>query len=178
MKLKNIVFLIIFVALGFIIDKKLSKTEDKAEVSLKFQEKVERIIEKDINKLELDDLLKHGLTLKKAEKIIEFREAVGVILNLSELERISGFGQKTVEKLRGILIVSENIEMKDKNKLQINTASEEMLTWYGFSKKEISKISEYIKENKGISSNLDMREILTEQRYLKYKSVIIYTKYN
>lgn len=176
MKLKNIIFVILFILTGFFIDKKLNKTEDKAEVSLKFQERVEQVMETDINKAEPEDFLRFNVSLKKAEKIIKFRETLGCIEDISELERIKGFGKKTVEDIAENFIVMEN--NLQRKRLEINNASDELLLWYGFGKKEIKKIRKYITENNRINSNLDLRKILSEKRYVEYKKLIIYTKYN
>ena len=131
-------------------------------------EKTEKI---DINKGELEDYLKAGISLGIAKKIVEYKEIVGKVEKLDELSRISGIGDKTIEKL------SEKIKVGDsgkKKKLKINSASTKILKYYGFTTKEIKKIEKHTKENKVIYSNLELMDILGEKRYREYEEIIDY----
>jgi len=124
-----------------------------------------------INYAELEDYLKAGITLSIAKKIFEYKEIVGRVDNLKDLSRIAGIGDKTVEKL------SKNIEVRDGgtlNKLKINSASTKILKYYGFTKKEIKKIEVYKEKNDVIYSNIEMMDILGEERYRIYENILEY----
>ncbi|WP_051251582.1 ComEA family DNA-binding protein [Psychrilyobacter atlanticus] len=124
-----------------------------------------------INHAELEDYLKVGISLSIAKKIFEYKEIIGRVDKLKDLSRIAGIGDKTVEKL------SKNIEVRDGgtlNKLKINSASTKVLKYYGFTKKEIKKIETYIEKNDVIYSNIEMMEILGEERYRVYEKIIEY----
>ncbi|MDR0691360.1 MAG: helix-hairpin-helix domain-containing protein [Streptococcaceae bacterium] len=46
-----------------------------------------------------------GIGVKKAQKIIDYREANGLFVKVDDLQNVSGFGAKTVEKLKDNLTV-------------------------------------------------------------------------
>ncbi|MEI6858060.1 helix-hairpin-helix domain-containing protein [Psychrilyobacter sp.] len=124
-----------------------------------------------INDAELEDYLKVGISLSIAKKVFEYKEIIGRVDSLEDLSRISGIGKKSVEKL------SKSIEIGDGgtlNKLKINSAPTEILKYYGFTKKEIKKIEIYIGKNGVIYSNIEMMEILGEERYRIYEKVLEY----
>lgn len=124
-----------------------------------------------INNAKLEDYLKSGISLSIAKKIFEYKEIVGRVDKLKDLSRIDGIGDKTIKKL------SKSIEVRGKgtlNKLKINSASTKVLKYYGLTKKEIKKIETYKKNNDVIYSNLEMMEILDEERYRIYENIIVY----
>lgn len=124
-----------------------------------------------INDAELEDYLKAGISLSIAKKIFEYKEIVGRVDRLKDLSRIAGIGDKSVEKL------SKNIEVRGDgtlNKLKINSASPKVLKYYGFTKKEIKKIETYMEKNDVIYSNIEMMEILGDERYRVYENIIEY----
>jgi competence protein ComEA len=124
-----------------------------------------------INKGGVEDYLSIGINLTMAKKIVNYREIVGKVEKLEELSRISGIGKKTVEKL------SKKIEVGDGgklNKLKINKASKEEMKYYGFTSREIKKIEKFKEKNGIIFSNIEMIEILGEERYREYENRISY----
>ena len=56
-------------------------------------------------------------------------------------------------------------------------ANDELLKYFGFEKKEIKKIREYINKNKRIDNNIQLMEILSKKRYEEYKEIIKYDKF-
>ena len=57
------------------------------------------------NKKELESL--HGIGVKKAEKIIAFRNTDGCFQSIEDLSKVKGIGPKTIEKNRKNLTLSE-----------------------------------------------------------------------
>lgn len=124
-----------------------------------------------INNADLEDYLRVGVGMSIATKVVEYREVVGRVDSLEELVRISGIGEKSVEKL------SQRIEVGDGgtlNRLKINSASPKSLKYYGFTKKEIEVIEDYIEKKGVIYSNIEMMEILGERRYREYEDRLDY----
>ena len=78
------------------------------------------------------------------------------------------------EKLSKKFKIENEVE---KNPLYINEANDELLKYFGFDKKEIKKIREYINKNNRIDNNLQLMEILSKKRYEKYKKIIKYDKF-
>jgi len=124
-----------------------------------------------INNAKLEDYLKAGISMSIATKVFEYKEVVGRIDSLEELVRISGIGEKTVEKLSKSIEVGEGGTLK---KLNINSASPKLLKYYGFTKKEIKEIETYIEKNNVIFSNIEMIKILGEKRYKEYEDRLDY----
>ena len=128
----------------------------------------------DINKADKRDLVAGGLTIKIAEKIIEYRELTGCIVDMGELKRIKGVGDKSIEKLNKSFWVED--KKLRKNKININYANENLLALYGFNKKEIKKIKEYKRDKKIIFSNIELMNILGNTRYTELSENIVYSK--
>jgi competence protein ComEA len=124
-----------------------------------------------INTATLEDYLKAGVSLSIAKKIVEYKDTVGQVKSLEELKRVAGIGAKTVKKISKTVEVGEGGKLK---KLKINSASTEELKYYGFTKKEIKAIENYKKEHEVIYSNIEMMEILGEERYREYENRISY----
>jgi competence protein ComEA len=60
----------------------------------------------DINKANDEELLRvNGLTLKLAEKIIEYRKANGRFKSINELKDIKGIGDYRFQKLKDLFFV-------------------------------------------------------------------------
>ncbi len=128
----------------------------------------------DINTASKEEMSNSGVTTRLAGLIVDYREQTGGFNNLNELKRIKGIGQATFEKLRKKLVIKTPIEKKP---LYINEASDELLEYYGFDKKEIKDIRKYLNKNGRINSNLDLMKVLSEKNYRKYKSIIKYDKF-
>jgi competence protein ComEA len=177
---QNIKLAIIILIVG--ISSFVYHREKSKKVSLKIEKiKLEKTYTRDTKPLEkeklnvnnatLEDYLKFNVSLGIAKKIYEYKNIVGRIENLKELDRISGIGEKTVKKLSEVLVVGNGGSPK---KLKINKATEKELTYFGLSKKEIKKIKNYKRENGIIYSNVELMEILGEKRYREYEERIDY----
>lgn len=120
----------------------------------------------DINTASKEDMVSQGIGIGYANKILNYREKTGGFEKLEELKRIKGIGEATYEKLSKKFKIENEVE---KNPLYINEANDEVLKYFGFEKKEIKKIREYINKNNRIDNNLQLMEILSKKRYEKYK---------
>lgn len=127
----------------------------------------------DVNTLKLEEMINLGITKATANKIIEYREEVGVVRRIEELGNIKGIGDKRLEKLKLILSVNEN-NLGSQKKININEISSNKLSYYGFSKEEIKKIDKWKAEKGSIFSSVDLIEIIGEKRYDEIKSMITY----
>lgn len=128
----------------------------------------------DINTASKEEMVSQGIGIGYAGKILSYREKTGGFEKLEEMKRIKGIGDATYEKLSKKFKIEIEVE---KNPLYINEASEELLKYFGFEKKEIKKIKEYISKNKRIDNNLQLMEILSKKRYEEYKAIIKYDKF-
>ena len=135
-------------------------------------EKKDNLIE--INTASKEDMVSQGIGIGYANKIFNYREKTGGFEKLEELKRIKGIGDATYEKLSKKFKIENEVE---KNPLYINEANDELLKYFGFDKKEIKKIREYINKNNRIDNNLQLMEILSKKRYEKYKKIIKYDKF-
>ena len=124
-----------------------------------------------INDATLEEYLDSGVSLSIAKKIVEYKDIVGRVYKLEELSRISGIGDKTVEKLGKTIVVGEGGR---KNKIKINSTSTKVLKYYGFTTKEIKAIEKYKKQHEVVYSNIEMMEILGDARYREYEDIINY----
>ncbi len=129
----------------------------------------------DINKATEEMLLRKGISLGIAEKILEYRDIVGCIEHISDLERVSGIGKKTLEKLGEFIEVREGGK---RNPFNINKADTKTLKYYGFTKSERKRIEDWKSKNSQVYSNIELREILGVERYDKYKSLVKYNDYD
>lgn len=128
----------------------------------------------DINAASKEEMVSQGIGIGYAGKILSYREKTGGFEKLEEMKRIKGIGDATYEKLSKKFKIESEIE---KNPLYINEANDELLKYFGFEKKEIKKIREYINRNKRIDNNLQLMEILSKKRYEEYKRIIKYDKF-
>lgn len=128
----------------------------------------------DINTASKEDMVSQGIGIGYANKILNYREKTGGFEKLEELKRIKGIGEATYEKLSKKFKIENEVE---KNPLYINEANDELLKYFGFEKKEIKKIREYINKHNRINNNLQLMEILSKKRYEKYKEIIKYDKF-
>lgn len=183
MKVKQIIVFIILLILGnflrlFIEEYNVPDIEINEEIVYKKDEALKendltKTAEKfDVNNVKYEQLLKIGFSKSKAEKIIEFREELGIISNMRELENIPRFGEKGLKQAKEYLFVdSEKIKNSEKNyngknyiKYNINSSDEKDLKIIGFTKKEIKKLLPEIKKG-NIRSNIDLEKIIGTERY-------------
>ncbi len=144
----------------------------KLIISENMLEKKDNLIE--INTASKEDMVSQGIGIGYANKIFNYREKTGGFEKLEELKRIKGIGDATYEKLSKKFKIENEVE---KNPLYINEANDELLKYFGFDKKEIKKIREYLNKNNRIDNNLQLMEILSKKRYEKYKKIIKYDKF-
>lgn len=119
-------------------------------------------------------MVSQGIGIGYVGKILSYREKTGGFEKLEEMKRIKGIGDATYEKLSKKFKIESEIE---KSSLYINEANDELLKYFGFEKKEIKKIREYINKNKRIDNNIQLMEILSKKRYEEYKEIIKYDKF-
>lgn len=124
-----------------------------------------------INTATQEEMLKAGVASSYVSKIISFRDIKGSIESIEELERISGIGAKTCEKLEKYFFIDEDdINLKS---IDINKADEKFLKYYGFSNKEIKAINDYLSNGK-IRNNKDLKKLISKRIYEKYKDLFRY----
>ena len=194
MKIKHVVIFVILLTAGnflrlYIEDKNIPDIEISEEVSYKKDKaKKENDLSKtdkkfDVNSVTYDELLKLGFQKSKAEKIIEFRDEMGIISDIKEMKYIPRFGDAGVKQAKKYLYVdtekiknpAENYNGKNLRKYNINSIDEDTLKMQGFTKKEITKLMPEIK-NGNIRSNIDLEKIIGSERYEEVEKRIKYSE--
>ena len=194
MKIKHVVIFVILLTAGnflrlYIEDKNIPDIEISEEASYKKDKaKKENDLSKtdkkfDVNSVTYDELLKLGFQKSKAEKIIEFRDEMGIISDIKEMKYIPRFGDAGVKQAKKYLYVdtekiknpSENYNGKNLRKYNINSIDEDTLKILGFTKKEITKLMPEIK-NGNIRSNIDLEKIIGSERYEEVEKRIKYSE--
>ena len=194
MKIKHVVIFVILLTAGnflrlFIEDKNIPDIEISEEASYKKDKaKKENDLSKtdkkfDVNSVTYDELLKLGFQKSKAEKIIEFRDEMGIISDIKEMKYIPRFGDAGVKQAKKYLYVdtekiknpAENYNGKNLRKYNINSIDEDTLKMLGFTKKEITKLMPEIK-NGNIRSNIDLEKIIGSERYEEVEKRIKYSE--
>ena len=194
MKIKHVVIFVILLTAGnflrlYIEDKNIPDIEISEEASYKKDKaKKENDLSKtdkkfDVNSVTYDELLKLGFQKSKAEKIIEFRDEMGIILDIKEMKYIPRFGDAGVKQAKKYLYVdtekiknpAENYNGKNLRKYNINSIDEDTLKMLGFTKKEITKLMPEIK-NGNIRSNIDLEKIIGSERYEEVEKRIKYSE--
>ena len=94
------------------------------------------------------------------DKIIEYREITGGFDRLEDMKRIKGIGDATYQKLSKVFKIGSE---PNKKMLNINSANEITLKYYGFSKKEIKKIQKYLDKNDRITDNIEFQKIVNKK---------------
>ena len=174
--LMPIMFSLVMLAVYFI--NREEKTEPRKK-ELKFNERVEEKEVKeeveglDVNLADFDELREVGISKSIAEKILEYREITGTITDFAELKRVKGIGEKSLDKIKKVLVINEE-NVGKKNKISINEATEEELLFFGFTKKEFQNIEKWKNTKGDIFSNIDLIGIIGEKRYEKLKNDIKY----
>lgn len=194
MKIKHVVIFVILLTAGnflrlYIEDKNIPDIEISEEASYKKDKaKKENDLSKtdkkfDVNSVTYDELLKLGFQKSKAEKIIEFRDEMGIISDIKEMKYIPRFGDAGVKQAKKYLYVdtekikkpAENYNGKNLRKYNINSIDEDTLKMLGFTKKEIAKLMPEIK-NGNIRSNIDLEKIIGSERYEEVEKRIKYSE--
>ena len=194
MKIKHVVIFVILLTAGnflrlYIEDKNIPDIEISEEASYKKDKaKKENDLSQtdkkfDVNSVTYDELLKLGFQKSKAEKIIEFRDEMGIISDIKEMKYIPRFGDAGVKQAKKYLYVdtekiknpSENYNGKNLRKYNINSIDEDTLKMLGFTKKEITKLMPEIK-NGNIRSNIDLEKIIGSERYEEVEKRIKYSE--
>ena len=194
MKIKHVVIFVILLTAGnflrlYIEDKNVPDIEISEEASYKKDKaKKENDLSKtdkkfDVNSVTYDELLKLGFQKSKAEKIIEFRDEMGIISDIKEMKYIPRFGDAGVKQAKKYLYVdtekiknpAENYNGKNLRKYNINSIDEDTLKMLGFTKKEITKLMPEIK-NGNIRSNIDLEKIIGSERYGEVEKRIKYSE--
>ena len=194
MKIKHAVIFVILLTVGnflrlYIEDKRIPDIEISEEASYKKDKaKKENDLSKtdkkfDVNSITYDELLKLGFQKSKAEKIIEFRDEMGIISDIKEMKYIPRFGVAGVKQAKKYLYVdtekiknpAENYNGKNLRKYNINSIDEDTLKMLGFTKKEITKLMPEIK-NGNIRSNIDLEKIIGSERYEEVEKRIKYSE--
>lgn len=194
MKIKHVVIFVILLTAGnflrlYIEDKNIPDIEISEEASYKKDKaKKENDLSKtdkkfDVNSITYDELLKLGFQKSKAEKIIEFRDEMGIISDIKEMKYIPRFGDAGVKQAKKYLYVdiekikkpTENYNGKNLRKYNINSIDEDTLKMLGFTKKEITKLMPEIK-NGNVRSNIDLEKIIGSPRYEEVEKRIKYSE--
>ena len=194
MKIKHVVIFVILLTAGnflrlYIEDKNVPDIEISEEASYKKDKaKKENDLSKtekkfDVNSITYDELLKLGFQKSKAEKIIEFRDEMGIISDIKEMKYIPRFGDAGVKQAKKYLYVdtekiknpAENYNGKNLRKYNINSIDEDTLKMLGFTKKEITKLMPEIKKG-NIRSNIDLEKIIGSGRYEEVEKRIKYSE--
>ena len=194
MKIKHVAVFVILLTAGnflrlYIEDKRIPDIEISEEASYKKEKaKKENDLSKtdkkfDVNSVTYDELLKLGFQKSKAEKIIEFRDEMGIISDIKEMKYIPRFGDAGVKQAKKYLYVdtekiknpAENYNGKNLRKYNINSIDEDTLKMLGFTKKEITKLMPEIK-NGNIRSNIDLEKIIGSERYEEVEKRIKYSE--
>lgn len=194
MKIKNIIIFVILLILGnflrlVIEDKNIPNIEINEEITYQKDEaKKENDLsdtkEKyDVNNVSYDELLKLGFSKSKAEKLVKFRDEIGIISDINDLKNISRFGETGIKLAKKYLFVDnekiknpeDNYNGRNYTVFNINELDEEKLKMIGFTKKEINKLLPEIK-NGNIHSNLDLEKIIGNEKYEKVEKRIKFSE--
>lgn len=125
----------------------------------------------DINKISEQDMLARKVSKSYVSKIIEYRDITGGFDKLEDMKRIKGIGNATYQKLSKVFKIGS---APNKKTLNINSADDITLKYYGFSKNEIKKIRKYLDKNERITDNIQFQKIVNKKTYEKLKDLINY----
>ena len=125
----------------------------------------------DINRVSEQDMLARKVSKSYVSKIMEYREITGGFDKLEDMKRIKGIGDATYQKLSKVFKIGS---APAKKMLNINSADEITLKYYGFSKKEIKKIQKYLDKNDRITDNIEFQKIVNKKTYERLKDLINY----
>lgn len=173
--MKNwILIFIVMLTLGLFTEYSFSEEKPKFKVIMSENMLEKKDFRLDINLATKEEMNNNKIGKSYINKIIDYREKTGGFLKIDELKRIKGIGNTTFEKLSKKFKIESPINKKP---LYINDANEELLKYYGFDKKEIKKLKDYLDKNRRIDNNIQLMELLSKKRYEKYKEIIKYDKF-
>lgn len=173
--MKNwILIFVVMLTLGLFTEYSFSEEKPKFKVIMSENMLEKKDFRLDINLATKEEMNNSKIGKSYISKIIDYREKTGGFLKIDELKRIKGIGNATFEKLSKKFKIESPI---DKKPLYINDANEELLKYYGFDKKEIKKLKDYLDKNRRIDNNIQLMELLSKKRYEKYKEIIKHDKF-
>lgn len=173
--MKNwILIFVVMLTFGLFTEYSFSEEKPKFKVIMSENMLEKKDFRLDINLATKEEMNNNKIGKSYISKIIDYREKTGGFLKIDELKRIKGIGNATFEKLSKKFKIESPI---DKKPLYINDANEELLKYYGFDKKEIKKLKDYLDKNRRIDNNIQLMELLSKKRYEKYKEIIKYDKF-
>lgn len=173
--MKNwILIFVVMLTLGLFTEYSFSEEKPKFKVIMSENMLEKKDFRLDINLATKEEMNNSKIGKSYINKIIDYREKTGGFLKIDELKRIKGIGNATFEKLSKKFKIESLIVKKT---LYINDANEELLKYYGFDKKEIKKLKDYLDKNRRIDNNIQLMELLSKKRYEKYKEIIKYDKF-
>ena len=173
--MKNwILIFVVMLTLGLFTEYSFSEEKPKFKVIMSENMLEKKDFRLDINLATKEEMNNNKIGKSYISKIIDYREKTGGFLKIDESKRIKGIGNATFEKLSKKFKIESPIVKKP---LYINDANEELLKYYGFDKKEIKKLKDYLDKNRRIDNNIQLMELLSKKRYEKYKEIIKYDKF-
>ncbi|MDY3059496.1 MAG: helix-hairpin-helix domain-containing protein [Fusobacterium sp.] len=173
--MKNwILIFVVMLTLGLFTEYSFTEEKPKFKVIMSENMLEKKDFRLDINLATKEEMNNSKIGKSYISKIIDYREKTGGFLKIDELKRIKGIGNATFEKLSKKFKIESLIVKKT---LYINDANEELLKYYGFDKKEIKKLKDYLDKNRRIDNNIQLMELLSKKRYEKYKEIIKYDKF-
>lgn len=173
--MKNwILIFVVMLTLGLFTEYSFTEEKPKFKVIMSENMLEKKDFRLDINLATKEEMNNSKIGKSYISKIIDYREKTGGFLKIEELKRIKGIGSATYDKLSKKFKVESPINKKP---LYINDANEELLKYYGFDKKEIKKLKDYLDKNRRIDNNIQLMELLSKKRYEKYKEIIKYDKF-
>lgn len=173
--MKNwILIFVVMLTLGLFTEYSFTEEKPKFKVIMSENMLEKKDFRLDINLATKEEMNNNKIGKSYISKIIDYREKTGGFLKIDELKRIKGIGNATFEKLSKKFKIESPINKKP---LYINDANEELLKYYGFDKKEIKKLKDYLDKNRRIDNNIQLMELLSKKRYEKYKEIIKYDKF-
>lgn len=125
----------------------------------------------DINKVSEQEMFARKVSKSYVSKIIEYREITGGFDRLEDMKRIKGIGDATYQKLSKVFKIGSE---PNKKMLNINSADDMTLKYYGFSKKEIKRIQKYLDRHDRITDNIEFQKLVKKKTYEELKDLINY----
>ena len=150
--MKNwILIFVVMLTLGLFTEYSFSEEKPKFKVIMSENMLEKKDFRLDINLATKEEMNNNKIGKSYISKIIDYREKTGGFLKIDELKRIKGIGNATFEKLSKKFKIESPINKKP---LYINDANEELLKYYGFDKKEIKKLKDYLDKNRRIDNKI------------------------